>query len=259
MTTQAASAKLAQASQLLTQGQYTEAEQIYMWVLKNTTDASLHSAATYGLGLLHLKSGDESGAYRQFLDALQFDGSNANACHYLGVLARRAGNGEVAKTWFARAIVANPKHQGALAELCRIGQAEGVSGSETTSAPEPRQVQSPPSAPTARALPPHKPSSPSAVIGIARQVRQQVVPWRGKPAAMTQLTCRVETYSHSGEGPLGLISVELRSHEVHGTLVDGDWVELTEADATARKPIKNLINLSTGENVYSKYRVFGAR
>jgi tetratricopeptide (TPR) repeat protein len=255
MNPQALSAELTRANQLLTQGQHAQAEQIYNWAADNTTDAPVRSAAAYGLGLLRLNSGDESGANSQFLEAFRFDESNANACHYLGVLAHRAKNNEAAKTWFARAIVANPKHQGAVAELCRIAQAEEQLG--IASAPAPR-LEQPPS-PAARPLPPHQPSSPSAVIGIARQVRQQVVPWRGKPAAMTQLTCRVETYSHSGEGPLGLISVELRSHEVHGTLVDGDWVELAEADATARKPIKELINLTTGEPIYSKYRVFGVR
>jgi tetratricopeptide (TPR) repeat protein len=257
MNPQTPSDELKRANQLFAEGQHAQAEQIYNWVADNTTDAPVRSAAAYGLGLLRLNSGDERGANSKFLRALGFDESNANACHYLGVIAQRAKNNEAAKTWFARAIVANPKHQGALAELCRIGQAEGLPG--IASAPAPRQVQPPPSPPAARLQPPHQPSSPSAVIGIARQVRQQQVPWRGRPAAMTQLTCRVETYSHSGEGPLGLVSVELRSHEVHGTLVDGDWVELAEADATARKPIKELINLTTGEHVYSKYRVLGAR
>jgi hypothetical protein len=74
---------------------------------------------------------------------------------------------------------------------------------------------------------------------------------------MVQLTFRLDAYTRGGDGPTDTYGVELRSHEVRGSIADGDWVEMPPA-FNPRKPgkIKECLNLTTNERVFTKYRIW---
>ena len=101
--------------------------------------------------------------------------------------------------------------------------------------------------------PPRPPSSAGSVVGIARQVRRQSVPYRGTPGSRQLLTFRVDVVDLRG-GLLPPQAVELRGSEVLGGVEDGDWVELDEqADRHGR--VKSFRNLTTGARVRRKIHI----
>jgi hypothetical protein len=257
-----AEASLAFADRLFSSGNFAESERIFAEVASSDAPASLRSQGCYGQGVIRLRQGDATAAEECLLNAYQLDPRNANACYYLGVISKEAGDDRHATIWYASALAANPDHDGALTELSLMATARGLNGPSQREAPVPdRQNRAPSEAANQTpAGPPRPPSSPHAIVGVASHVRQQMVPWRGKPSGMQQMTFRLECHQGHGVQRGDRFSVELRSHEVHGTVEDGDWIELPiDFDPRRSKPIKELTNLTTGERVYSQYRIFNAR
>jgi len=101
--------------------------------------------------------------------------------------------------------------------------------------------------------PPRPPSSSRSVVGIARQVRRQSVPYRGNPGAWQLLTFRVDVVDARGN-LLPPHAVELRGNEVLGNVEEGDWVEIDERpDRHGR--VKSFVNLTTGARVRRKRNI----
>ena len=257
---------LSEAERRFQAGDLQESDRLYAQVAQSGAANALRAAGLYGRGVIKLNQRAPSAAENLLLEAYRLDTSNANACYYLGVVRQSAGDSTEATRWFASALIANALHRGALDQLAAIAGSQQPDGAQpitqrdrtTQSEPATEPARSEPAGEPARLRPPRQPSSPHAVIGIASHVRQQPIPWRGKPAAMVQLTFRLDTYSADGVGPGPSLAVELRNHEIRGTVDDGDWVELPP-DFNPDKPAKELRNLSTGARVHSKYRILNAR
>jgi hypothetical protein len=119
---------------------------------------------------------------------------------------------------------------------------------------EPR-ASSPAETPATEILkPPHDPGDLSAMVGIVRNLSKGVGPYRGKPAALQIWAFRVETYDEHGN-PGELMGVEMRGHEIRGTLDNGDWVEISERPRSGGgyRP-KTVRNLTTNDVVKARMR-----
>ena len=93
-----------------------------------------------------------------------------------------------------------------------------------------------------------------------KQLKKTAVPWAGRPAAAQSWTFRLELRGADYGAPPTLVGVEMRGHEVSGTLENGDWVEISEHPKPGRVYLpKVLRNLSDGGVVRSKFRIFLAR
>jgi hypothetical protein len=122
------------------------------------------------------------------------------------------------------------------------------------------QAASPAQAPASPSpRPRHESADPSATVGTVRNLSKGVGPYRGKPAALQIWTFRVETYDEQGN--VGeLMGVEMRGHEITGTLDNGDWVEIKERPKRGGgcRP-KKVRNLTTNDLIEARYRWFMAQ
>jgi tetratricopeptide (TPR) repeat protein len=100
--------------------------------------------------------------------------------------------------------------------------------------------------------PPSPPRDPNALVGIVTQLTKTVAPWGGRPAAQQLWNFRLEIPGAPG-GSTTRVGVQMRGHEINGTLDNGDWVEISEQPKPGRvyQP-KVLRNLSVGGVVKSR-------
>jgi tetratricopeptide (TPR) repeat protein len=102
---------LEHAKQLRAEKRLQESAAAYQQLI----DSGLHRGeAFYGLGLVHLDSGDHQSAARALETALSHDPGNANAYYYLGEIWTARSAPEIAQSFYAKALAVNPQHAGAL-------------------------------------------------------------------------------------------------------------------------------------------------
>jgi TIR domain len=97
--------------------------------------------------------------------------------------------------------------------------------------------------------PPRPPSSRSAVVGRARLVRLQAVPFNGTAGAKQSLTFRLDVADGSGN-VVRTVGIEMRSFHIRGNVENDDWVEIDGIPKNGR--VRSLRNLSTGQEVRAR-------
>jgi hypothetical protein len=117
------------------------------------------------------------------------------------------------------------------------------------------QAQIPSNQPAASG-PPRPPQDPRALVGVVSHLSKGLAPWNGRPAAMQVWTFRVEGRlgtAQSAQSPV-IEGVELRAFEIHGTLENGDWVEISEHPKRGEEGYlpSRLRNLTTNGLVTAK-------
>lgn len=263
------------ARQLLERGRVSEAEAAFKELTRHATE---RAAALYGLGFIKHLQKDYNSAEAFFEESIKVDARSSNSFYYLGDIAIRRGDGERAIFMFAKVLTLDPRHAGALRRLSELGNQAltpmtDASGSVTpsrdavagSSHDTSEKVQHPIIASASAAQspkpetirPPRAPSSDESIVGIARNVRRQVVPWRGKPAANQLLSFRLEVVSKDGSRR-PMISVQMQNFEILGNVEEGDWIELNEPFQDGNR-VKSFNNLTTGERVISKRKIFMAQ
>jgi hypothetical protein len=105
-------------------------------------------------------------------------------------------------------------------------------------------------------FPPRQPTSWQSLVGVARQVRHQSAPHRGRPAAHQLLTFRLVTVDQTGRVG-NQVALELRGHDIIGNVEEGDWIEVSGRIKEGGR-VKSLTNLTTGSTVRSKSSIFTA-
>jgi tetratricopeptide (TPR) repeat protein len=102
---------LEHAKQLRAEKRLQESAAAYQRVI----DSGLHRGeAFYGLGLVHLDSGDQQSAATALETALSSDPGNANAYYYLGEIWTARNAPDIAQSFYSKALAVNPQHAGAL-------------------------------------------------------------------------------------------------------------------------------------------------
>jgi pSer/pThr/pTyr-binding forkhead associated (FHA) protein len=119
---------LADGKSLFEQGRTDESKQAFSKALSDPRSAA---GAHYGLGMIWLAENDLVRAERSFLAAMEIDSSHSNAAFQLGLLAERRGEIGQARTWYHRALAAEPEHVSALARLDATAPAPNVQGGRT--------------------------------------------------------------------------------------------------------------------------------
>lgn len=255
---------LAAAKVLYAEGQLHESQVAFEDLLKS----KVRGDSLYGLAMIALKRGDSDSAQMFFEQSLGVKRNNPNALYYLArALLRQGGRYEVIAL-LGEALSYDPRHEAALREISQLIGDIGHADLDASQQSEPSPLAnaaagtatSRESAPArARLHPPRAPQDPAATVGIVRNLSKGVGPWRGTPAALQIWTFRVETYD--GEGtPGGLVGVEIRGHEIAGTLDSGDWVEIDdEPEAGEGLRPKEVRNLTTSDVVKARYFRFTTR
>jgi hypothetical protein len=105
---------LSNGRRLLEQGRTAESKQAFSKVLADPHNAA---GAHYGLGMIALAEGDLMNAERSFLTATEIDRNHSNAAFQMGLLAERQHDIHEARTWYHRALTAEPRHISARARL----------------------------------------------------------------------------------------------------------------------------------------------
>jgi tetratricopeptide (TPR) repeat protein len=239
------------AKELLSRGELDAAESTFLAL---TNDPQSRAEACYGVGFVRYTAGDHKAAAEWFQQCLTAEPNHQNALFYLADLHERSGDRDRAVQLFARVLMINPRHASALERLTNAGRPVPAAAQQ----PRPPVAPQSPDGGASNAKPPRSPSSPNSAVGIAQHVRLQPVPWRGKPAAQQSLTLRVELRDRNGN-PAGILGLELRGHEIRGTVENGDWVEILQPPPAGGSQIKSLRNLTTGEAVTAKNRWFMAQ
>jgi hypothetical protein len=178
-------------------------------------------------------------AEEAFRQSLGRDPSHANALYRLGEFAQSRHDLETAAYYFDRALTAHPGHVGAdkrLNALPPVRKAPPETGS-----PTPRPTPS--TTPVAR--PPRAPSG-AGIVGIVRNYQQHSDQNLNRRSVFV-LTFRVEQLEHARNGAPPIV-VEMRGPELHGSISNGDWVELPERWTQGRPP-KQVRNLTTDQTV----------
>ncbi|MBO3748802.1 tetratricopeptide repeat protein [Streptosporangiaceae bacterium NEAU-GS5] len=239
---------IGKARRMLKEGNLEQAKVAYSALLD---DPSNRAEAYYGLGVVHFKGRDLETASQWFTKSIEANYRSDNSLYYLGEIAAARGDRDAAVVLFARALVLNPRHVGGLKRLAQFAPAVAGTNARAGHAPLPQSRNSP--TPTARSSsslrPPHPPSSPNAIIGIAENVRRQAVPWNGQAASKESLVLRIAVIDNSGH-PKRTIGVEIRGFRVTGNVDNGDWVEVEKMDGRGR--VKALRNLTNGMRIASR-------
>lgn len=260
----------ASAQIILKQGDLAGAEAAYRELLE---DPAQQFDAMYGLGFVYYKRQDLTSADYWFNEQLKVDPRSQNSLYFLGEIAAIRHNYDAAVGLFSQVLTLNPRHAGALRRLTQVAGAMGASRSteaavrppgfgdrgnpvepvaaippKTRLAPIP-QSGMPTAPPRPAAQPPRAPSSSRSIIGIAGQVRLQVVPFNGHAAAKQSLTFRVAVMDRRGH-PQGTIAVEMRGFRIQGNVENGDWVELYKVSRGGK--VTSFRNLSTGGEIRTR-------
>jgi tetratricopeptide (TPR) repeat protein len=254
-TTSTARDSLTVAEQLFGSGRLDEAERELMVLL----GSELRAEALYGLAMISSKRGDAVRTRSLLEQCLGVKRTHPDALYNLGRVHLADGNRQAAVALFAEALSYAPAHRAALGALVSVAATNGNSGQGAgPPAGEDPRVSLPTMAPAPVVRPPHSPTDPSSIVGVATYLAKGVGPWRGKVAAVQIWTFRVQTYDQDGS-PQGLIGVELRGHDISGTLENGDWVEIgrDSCNGGGCHP-KEIRNLSTNEAVKARMRWFMA-
>jgi hypothetical protein len=223
-------------------GKLAESERIYQDLIDRS---EAPAAALYGLALIRISQGEDPAAAELLERALEYERA-PNALYYLGEIAQRRGDREVAIASYGEALALQPTHAGALAQIAAIA---GAAPQPQPSVPHQAQQITPPVV-RQDERPPRDPQ-PGATVGRVSQLKQQAASWRGKPAAQMVWTFRMQSWDPSG-GPGLIAAVEIRGNEIHGSLADGDWVEITDRPKDGGFRPKEITNLTTGERVRAK-------
>lgn len=264
---------IASAQSILKQGDLAGAEAAYRELLE---DPAQQSDAMYGLGFIYYKRQDLASAEYWFKEQLKVDPRCQNSLYFLGEIAASRRNYDAAVGLFSKVLTLNPRHAGALGRLTQAAGAMGASRSTDAAgrppgfgdrgnpvqpvaalSPKTRRASIPQSGipvepaapPRPAARPPHAPSSSRSIIGIAGQVRLQVVPFNGHAAAQQSLSFRVAVMDRRGH-PQGTIAVEMRSFRIQGNVENGDWVELYKVSRSGK--VTSFRNLSTGGQIRTR-------
>src|SRR5262245_14055306 len=91
--------RLDNAKQLLQQSKLTESLAIYRTLVD---EGAYLAEAHYGIGYILLKTGDVESASAEFLRCVKAEPQNANATYYLGLIAERTGQPDVARAYYER-------------------------------------------------------------------------------------------------------------------------------------------------------------
>ena len=103
-----------------------------------------------------------------------------------------------------------------------------------------------------QADPDHGVARAKAYVGVARAVRLRTEPSRDKGPTWQILNFRLDRFSDDGR-PLQSIPVELRRLHLHGSVSDGETVEVRGAWHQGKLlEVKRIQNISTGSPVYGK-------
>lgn len=248
---------LQRAQSLLETGRIDESEEAFTQLLTGEH----RGAALYGLAMVALRRGQSDRALALFEQSLGVNRKNANALYYIGRIQSSLGRQHIAVAAFGEALSQNPTHQGAIDELAKL-----LTGNATAEAAhdEPHagdrtgeDGEGSPYSPRADSTPPRVKASLSsgATVGIVRNLMKGVGPWRGKPASLQIWTFRLELCDSDGNATGDVLGVEMRGHEITGSLDNGDWVEISERPTPGEglRP-KTLRNLTTSDVVKSKMR-----
>jgi hypothetical protein len=162
----------------------------------------------------------------------------------VGEIAERRGDREAAIASYGEALALRPTHAAALARIAAIGgasvQPAAAQHAQPLAASSVTENEGPP-----------RNAQPGATVGRVSQLKQQLAPWRGRPAAQMVWTFRLQSWDPSG-GPGQIAAVEIRGNEIQGSLTDGDWVEITDRPKHGGFRPKEITNLTTGERVRAK-------
>jgi len=237
---------ISDARQLLEGGRIDQAEQAYKQMARRP---ELKAQAFYGLGLICLRRKDVVAARDWFTRSVQANPDEENSRFYLATIAANSGNVDEAIRLFAQVLIVNPRHAGALARLTKISFGPGPVSSTVTPGGPARVAGVRASSRPTSLRPPRPPSSAAAVVGIAKHVKMQPVPFNGQPAAKQSLTFRVEVIDQHGMH-IRTVGVEMRNFTIRGSVDEGDWVEIKDVRDGGR--VKEVHNLTTGTRVLSK-------
>lgn len=247
------------ARSLLEAGRLAEAEAAYNSLLG---DPQQRGEAIYGLGVIKFKRMEYGTAENLFTEAISLNPNFPNPLYYLGELAAIRNDRSAAISFYGRVLAMNPHHTGALNRIAVLAVPAGTGALGTTAPsqagrlPPPTNVPphhatrgatvQPPQAVTSR--PPRAPSSRNSIVGIARHVKRQGVPFNGQMNAKQLLTFRVEVVDAEGRHA-GTVGVEMRSFNIKGNIEEGDWVEVAKVRDGGR--VKSFMNLTSGVRVSS--------
>jgi hypothetical protein len=253
------------AEELFAAGRLDESKDAFAALLISEVRAD----ALFGLAMISSGNGDLERAQALLEQSLGARRRNPAALYQLARTHLVLGEEQRAIALLGETLADDPSHDAALRELAALARTAGR-GAEATdfSAVEqpPRSPRTPDaeggpaaSSEAAGARPPRPPHDPSAIVGVARSVVRGVGPWRGKPAALQIWTFRVQTFDEAGN-PGRVVGVDMRGHEIRGTLDNGDWVEIAERPKAGEgcRP-KQLRNITTDDVVRSRMRIFNAQ
>jgi len=184
----------------------------------------------YQVGSEALTRGELDTAEHAFQQALAKDPSHANALYRLGEFAQSRHNSEAAEQLYRRALETRPGHAGARKRI------EALTSSNR---PRPQTVP---------AGPPRRPAG-TGVVGVVRNYQQRIEQNLNR-RSISVITYRVE---QPGQKAGSALPVEMRGPELHGSIANGDWVELPQRWAPRRRPAR-VRNLTTGETVKFRRR-----
>lgn len=239
------------ARRLFESGRLDEAENAYLALAR---EAEQRSEALYGLGLVALRRRQWDIAERWLIQSLHENSRDPNTRFYLGNLAERRGDAVLATRYYAEALSINPQHAGAIKSIAGMGagndqQRPAARSDHAAAGVSDVTPPRPPSTGTGNRVlgrPPHPPSSPDAIVGMAKLVKLQAVPFNGSPAGRQCLTFRLDVVDAAGR-KIETVAVEMRGFAIRGGLENGDWVEVRRIKRNGTA--KSCRNLSTGGRI----------
>lgn len=199
------------------------------------TDTHIRSAEEWhATGTEAIARRDVDGAEEAFRQALLLDPQHANALYRLGELAQHRADIPAATYWYGRALDAQPGHAGALKRLAVRTPA---------AAPQPR--------PEPESKPPKPPQPPrgSGLVAIARNYQQHQNSNMNRRSVLV-ISFRLEV---PGRKSATQQAVHMRGPELHGSIANGDWIEMPRRWKPGREP-GTVRNLTTGETVRFGHR-----
>jgi tetratricopeptide (TPR) repeat protein len=243
---------LVYARQLLETNRLSEAEAAYSQLCETEDSAA---EALYGLALVNYAKGDYNACVAYLERRLTLDPLEQNSLYLLADIAARHGDHDRAIALLAKILAINPRHAAAHTGLVRLAAVR-------FNQPAPAVPAAPAVAPRTNGpmaqmtqQPPRPPTSPRSLVGIARGVRRQLVPWRGRPAAHQSLMFRLDCFAMNGKF-IQTVGLEIRGFEIAGNLEDGDWIEVITPIKDGR--VEVVRNLTTDERVANKKKIFTA-
>lgn len=232
---------IAKAHSVLEAGRADVARSLLTDILGNEPD---NLEAEFLLGVCHLRLGSFEAAQATFSRLHSLGKNDYRAAYYLGLALERQGRNQEARTAYQKALNMNPTLREAQEKLARTedhpgwaqrSDAEATGRVERASRREGRQLG--------------RLSRRRGVVGTARRVRMRSEPYNHK----TVLSFVVEGENNE------LVQVEMAFRRLHGSVEEGDLLEVRGRRLRGAIAPTHVRNLSTGAVVEGKGSTLGRK